>query len=236
MEKAWLAARLAEGRSFESLARELGCHPSTVSYWARKHGLGSSHAARHTGRGGIDQRLLREIVACELPVRDMAEALGCSPTTVRHWLRRYGMTSAPARRRATSGAAARAGVRELDMLCGRHGLTRHVLRGDGYRCSRCGSERVSAWRRSVKRMLVAEAGGACTRCGYDRCDAALHFHHVDAATKSFALSREGVTRSLAEARAEAAKCVLLCANCHAEVESGVSDDVAGLDAERGYPA
>jgi hypothetical protein len=85
-------------------------------------------------------------------------------------------------------------------------------------------------------MLVAEAGGACTRCGYDRCDAALHFHHVDAATKSFALSREGVTRSLAEARAEAAKCVLLCANCHAEVESGVSDDVAGLDAERGYPA
>jgi hypothetical protein len=31
---------------------------------------------------------------------------------------------------------------------------------------------------------------------------------------------EGVTRSRAEARAEARKCVLLCANCHAEVEAG----------------
>jgi hypothetical protein len=29
----------------------------------------------------------------------------------------------------------------------------------------------------------------------------------------------GITRSLARLRAEAAKCVLLCANCHAEVEA-----------------
>jgi hypothetical protein len=57
-------------------------------------------------------------------------------------------------------------------------------------------------------------------CGYSRCPAALQFHHRDPATKSFAVSRQGVTRSLARARAEARKCVLLCANCHAEVESG----------------
>jgi hypothetical protein len=30
-----------------------------------------------------------------------------------------------------------------------------------------------------------------------------------------------VTRSLADAREEAKKCVLLCSNCHAEVEAGV---------------
>jgi IS30 family transposase len=29
------------------------------------------------------------------------------------------------------------------------------------------------------------------------------------------------TRSIAEVRAEVAKCVLLCANCHAEVEGGI---------------
>jgi hypothetical protein len=40
--------------------------------------------------------------------------------------------------------------------------------------------------------------------------------------KSFALSRDGVTRSLAAARAEARKCVLLCSNCHAEVEAGAA--------------
>ena len=71
-------------------------------------------------------------------------------------------------------------------------------------------------------MLVEEAGGRCALCGYARCIGALHFHHVDPQTKSFGLSSRGFARSLAAARREAAKCVLLCANCHAEVESGVA--------------
>jgi hypothetical protein len=73
----------------------------------------------------------------------------------------------------------------------------------------------------MKETLVAEAGGACAICGYSRCLAALEFHHLDRGTKSFALARRGITRSLAAAREEARKCVLLCANCHAEVEAGM---------------
>ena len=68
--------------------------------------------------------------------------------------------------------------------------------------------------------MVEEAGGKCKACGYDRCPAALHFHHLEPAEKAFALSLRGVTRSMKALRAEAAKCVLLCANCHAEVEVG----------------
>jgi hypothetical protein len=73
----------------------------------------------------------------------------------------------------------------------------------------------------MKEALVAEAGGKCAICGYSRCLAALEFHHLDRSTKSFALARRGITRSMAEAQAEAKKCVLLCANCHAEVEAGI---------------
>jgi hypothetical protein len=72
-------------------------------------------------------------------------------------------------------------------------------------------------------MIVEEAGGACVICGYDRFPGALQFHHLDPATKSFALGLRGVTRSLERVRAEARKCVLLCANCHAEVEGGVAE-------------
>ncbi|MEJ7784922.1 MAG: hypothetical protein WKF96_08975 [Solirubrobacteraceae bacterium] len=79
---------------------------------------------------------------------------------------------------------------------------------------------MAAWRRRIKRLLVAEAGGACLACGYGDCAAALQFHHVDPATKRFALSAGGLARALDEIRAEAAKCVLLCATCHAEVEVG----------------
>ena len=57
-------------------------------------------------------------------------------------------------------------------------------------------------------------------CGYDRSIAALQFHHLDRATKQFTIGNLGITRSLERMRAEARKCVLLCANCHAEVESG----------------
>jgi 5-methylcytosine-specific restriction endonuclease McrA len=80
---------------------------------------------------------------------------------------------------------------------------------------------VSIWRRRVKRRLVERAGGACQLCGYDRYDGALQFHHVDPESKEFAISRNGTTRSWAELCAEADKCALLCANCHAEVGAGV---------------
>ena len=54
-------------------------------------------------------------------------------------------------------------------------------------------------------------------CGYDRCVYTLHFHHVDPTTKSFGLTA-GKGRSLAAYREEAKKCVLVCANCHGEIE------------------
>ena len=101
-------------------------------------------------------------------------------------------------------------------------MTRHVLVSQRhYRCARCRAERVTERRRKVKQILVAEAGGRCQLCGYERCSRALGFHHVDPASKSFTVAFGGLTRSIARARAEVGKCVLLCANCHMEVEAGV---------------
>ena len=71
-------------------------------------------------------------------------------------------------------------------------------------------------------ILVAEAGGRSQLCGYDRCVRALGFHHLDPASKSFTVAFGGLTRSIDRARTEAAKCVLLCASCHMEVEAGVT--------------
>jgi len=48
----------------------------------------------------------------------------------------------------------------------------------------------------------------------------LHFHHVDPATKALSMSM-AAGRSIAAFRAEAAKCVLVCANCHGEIETGL---------------
>jgi hypothetical protein len=76
-------------------------------------------------------------------------------------------------------------------------MTEFWLDGRGYyRCKRCRMERVSRRRRKMKLILVEEAGGRCVPCGYNRRTAALHFHHVDPASKQFHLSMQGVTRPL----------------------------------------
>jgi transposase len=222
MDADWLASRLADGRSIEAIARETGRSPSTVAYWVNKHGLVSQHAPKHAARGGLARSELEPLVENGMSIRAIADELGVGYTTVRHWLKRYGLTTPRARRIASTSAARTAGLEDGLVECPVHGTTRHVRRRDGgLRCLACRSDAVSARRRRVKALLVEEAGGCCALCGYAGSPGALHFHHIDPASKSFSLGHTGVTRSLAKARAEAAKCVLLCARCHAEVEHGV---------------
>ena len=62
----------------------------------------------------------------------------------------------------------------------------------------------------------------------DNSPGALHFHHLDPSKKEFGLSRKGHIRSFERLIAEAQKCVLLCANCHSEVERGEVELPVGM--------
>lgn len=71
-----------------------------------------------------------------------------------------------------------------------------------------------------KIKAVALKGGACTGCGYNKSIRALHFHHLDPTEKDFGLSRfDGKWEKVLK---ELEKCLLVCANCHAEIH----DDIA----------
>jgi transposase len=223
MEEAWLASQLEAGRSIEAIARETGRAPSTVAYWVNKHGLASRHAPRHRARGGLTREQLEPLVEQGRSIRAIAAELDVSYTTVRHWLARHGLATARAARLAATAAAREAGSATIVATCPRHGATTFGRSASGrYRCLRCRSEAVSARRRRVKQRLVEAAGGRCVICGYERSPAALQFHHTAPAEKAFAIAARGVARSLEAALAEARKCVLLCATCHAEVEVGVA--------------
>ena len=76
-------------------------------------------------------------------------------------------------------------------------------------------------RKKLKLMAVELKGGCCAVCGYKRCIRALEFHHLDPQLKEFALSMRGLTRSWEKIKEELNKTVLLCANCHREVEDGL---------------
>jgi hypothetical protein len=81
-----------------------------------------------------------------------------------------------------------------------------------------GRKNANAWKKF--------AGGKCCRCGYNKCSPALEFHHINPKTKSFSLaskihrcnpadSENKMTQSV---KREMLKCILVCANCHRELE------------------
>lgn len=108
--------------------------------------------------------------------------------------------------------------------CKKHGLTEFVLRADGrYRCKKCASEAVQKRREKTKELLVEYKGGKCEICGYDKCVEALEFHHINPDEKDFGIGQKGYTRSFERNKAEVDKCILVCANCHREIHSGLID-------------
>ncbi len=104
--------------------------------------------------------------------------------------------------------------------CQKHGMVLHIERGDGFlRCGKCASSWVINCRRKKKKRLVKFFGGKCQRCGYKKYVGALDFHHRDPKTKSFSISVKGLSYSWEALLKEATKCLLLCKNCHAEIEA-----------------
>lgn len=224
MDRDSLEQLLSEGLSLAAIGKRIGRHEATVAYWVHKHGLKAVNREKHASRGGLNGKDLARLVDQGATIAEIAVALERSKATVRHWLMRHGLkTQNP--RGGRPGELVRlardAGLRVLMLDCKRHGATEFSLtRGGRYRCKQCRSAAVSRRRRKVKAILVREAGGRCCICGYSRSMRALHFHHLDPSQKRHEINARGVAIALDKLRAEARKCMLLCSNCHAEVEDG----------------
>jgi 5-methylcytosine-specific restriction endonuclease McrA len=114
--------------------------------------------------------------------------------------------------------------KEVIRTCKKHGDSLYVLEKSGYyRCKKCRSQHVIANRRRAKEKLIEEFGGKCCLCGYCKCRHALQFHHINAAEKKFGISDNTPLRSYHALQEEAKKCILVCANCHAEIEAGITE-------------
>jgi hypothetical protein len=223
MEKESLERFLEHGMTISEIAQRFGKAPSTVAYWLERHGLRAVNSGTHGRPAEVDRQRLEELVRAGMTIAQMAAELHVTPVTVRRRLARFGLQTARTLR-LEAGTVAKDQGHAITMLsCIRHGETAFILEGRGcYRCKRCRAERVAERRRKAKATLVAEAGGCCCICGYARYIGALEFHHLDRAQKRFEVNSNGAAISLEALRVEACKCVLLCSNCHAEVESGIA--------------
>jgi len=71
---------------------------------------------------------------------------------------------------------------------------------------------VRAYNKRRRGDLIQQLGGCCKKCGYCKNMAALDFHHIDPATK------KKQVRDWMRLDFDVSTVVLLCRNCHAEVE------------------
>ena len=74
--------------------------------------------------------------------------------------------------------------------------------------------------RQRKAYLVSLLGGKCIKCGYDKSVMALHFHHTNPNEKEGHISFFGFDKQIEEVK----KCILLCANCHAETHEELENN------------
>lgn len=81
---------------------------------------------------------------------------------------------------------------------------------------------VTKRRQVLKLKAVQLLGGSCVICGYAKHPGVLDFHHIDPLTKSFGISSGGFSRAWSSIEVELKKCVLVCANCHREIELGLT--------------
>lgn len=98
------------------------------------------------------------------------------------------------------------------------------FRGQPSNWSQNNRDKINAnWRRSWNKtqgfLKFVRANGSCAICGEDH-PACLDFHHLDPAEKEHRMAE---CRSIQAAIQEAAKCVLLCRNCHAKGHAGFVD-------------
>ena len=165
MDENSLKLLLAQGVSVEEIGRRFDRHPSTVAYWMGKFGLEAPNREKHAAKGGIDRERLEGMVNRDMAIAEIADAVGLSKTTVRHWLKRYELKTnnkVGPRIMAESVIAKEAGLLTMVAACPRHGETTYILEGRGYyRCQRCRVEQIARHRRKLKETLVADAGGRC---------------------------------------------------------------------------
>ena len=90
----------------------------------------------------------------------------------------------------------------------------NFYKGQKICCKKCHVKVTHQAQKDTKRRAIEYKGGCCEHCGYDKYTGALQFHHLDPTQKD--IKQFSKTKNFEAFKKEVDKCILLCANCHAE--------------------
>ena len=157
-----------------------------------------------------------------LSQRAVAEALGVSHTTVRHYLKKYNIKKNKPRPVTEAGKKRCPHCDEVKPFTEFYKqLKPNGSVRTGSWCKPCMKGQVLRRQRLYKEEAVKLKGGCCRSCGFDGYIGALEFHHPDPSSKSSDIVRFSKGPQNPKVAAELNKTVLVCSNCHRAIHAGV---------------
>ncbi len=162
-------------------------------------------------KGCIEKEVLEDLVGRRLSTRDIGEKLDRGQTSIRYWLKVYGLETNPEYHEK---------VQNVPKKCSKCGEANPSLFYGNKRslCSTCHNKYTSevGW---IKRAeAIKYLGGKCIACDYNEFSSALDVHHTDPTIKDS--NFRGMRGwSWERIEKEIQSCVLLCKNCHAAYHS-----------------
>jgi hypothetical protein len=162
----------------------------------------------------MEQEILKSLVAKGLTTREISEHQKCSQTTVRYWLKKFGLRV----RRGPKGKIPKDLILPRKCACGETDPTKFYGHKKSI-CGKCQNQYNIEQRKKVRDKALEYYGGKCKRCGFNKYSCALDFHHIDPESKDINFN-SAWSWSWPRLRKELDKCILLCKNCHAAVHTG----------------
>lgn len=159
----------------------------------------------------MDRASLEQLLGQGLSLAEIGRRFDLHESTVSYWAKKYGLEAANRDKHAARGGIAR---EDLERLV-EEGLSIAQI-----------AEALDRGKATVRHWLIRY--GLKTQGGRGR--------RPSGQAKRHEINAKGVALALEKLRVEARKCVLLCSNCHAEVEDGLASIPAdALDRTNGPP-
>lgn len=162
-----------------------------------------------------------------LSTYQIAKKYEMGQTTIRYWLRKYGLNTNHMPFTEKSKMISLNGKKCLmcgeplfgarSHYCNDKCKSKHHYKFNKKNANPNTNERQAKVSKERKLKLIEMSGGKCVKCGYCKNYSALSFHHTNPENKTFTLdSRKLSNTNWNSILKEWEKCELLCLNCHME--------------------
>lgn len=157
----------------------------------------------------MNREHLTKLVEDGKSIRQIASETGRSPSGIRHWLRKFGLSTKKPLKYDGKCKFCSCELTDLNTYSGKR----------NWACKKCFNKYRAEQFTKNKQAIIDYKGGRCEGCGWEGHYAAFDFHHRDPSQKDYEVSK--TNKGWEQLTAEADKCALLCARCHRLVHAGV---------------